>query len=151
MKHIKEKYTLKIETLRVSSKSTGKSEQSKLKNKLKLKIFKVLKSLPGVSRTLLSSILDTKFDPYNLYKLRIIYSDDNNDKTRFSVDTNNELKLEKVKNKLKNFGSISFIWNQAFINYVIVVTIFFQKTHPGLPVAILGFSQRIFELNEIYI
>ena len=33
---------------------------------------------------------------------------------------------------------------------MIIITIFFQKTHPGLPAVILGFSQYILKLNEIY-
>ena len=76
-------------------------------------------------RVLLASILEAKFDPYNFYKLRVIYSDDNNDKTKFLVDTNGELKLEKAKEKLRDFGNTSFIWNQVFINYIIIITIFF--------------------------
>ena len=39
----------------------------------------------------------------------MIYSDDNNDKAKFSVDANNELKFEKAKKKLRDFGSTSFI------------------------------------------
>ena len=39
----------------------------------------------------------------------MIYSDDNNDKTKFLVDTNSELKLEKAKKKLRDFGNTNFI------------------------------------------
>ena len=109
MKHIEEKHALKMETLRVSSKGADRSEQPELEDKLKPEVLEVSKSLPGVSRALLSSILDAKFDPYNLYKLRMVHSDDSNDKTRFSIDANGELKLEKAKGKLRDFGSISFI------------------------------------------
>ena len=122
---MEEEYALKIEALRSIIRRSGTSEQQKKESKLKPEVFKVSKSLPGVSKTLLASILKTKFDPYNLYKLRVIHSDDNNDKAKFSVDTNGELKLEKAKGKLRDFDNTSFIWNQAFINYIIVITIFF--------------------------
>ena len=60
-------------------------------------------------KVFLASILKIKFDFYNLYKLRIIYFDDNNDKVKFSVDINNELKLEKAKGKLRDFDNTNFI------------------------------------------
>ena len=60
-------------------------------------------------KVFLTSILKVKFDFYNLYKLRIIYFDDNNDKAKFLVDINSELKLEKAKKKLRDFGNTSFI------------------------------------------
>ena len=39
----------------------------------------------------------------------MIYSDDNNDKIKFSVDVNSELKLEKAKGKLRDFDNTNFI------------------------------------------
>ena len=54
-------------------------------------------------------ILDVKFDLYNLYKLRVVHSDDSNDKQRFSINVNNEFKIEKVKNKLKDYDIINLI------------------------------------------
>ena len=55
-------------------------EQTEPKGKLKPEILKVLKSLFDISRIFLSYILDVKFDFYNFYKLRVVYSDDSNDK-----------------------------------------------------------------------
>ena len=151
IKQMEEEHAVKMQALRSTLRGAGGSEQLELEGELKPEVLEVSKSLPGISRTLLSSILDAKLDPYNLYKLRVIHSDDSNDKQRFSIDANGDLKLEKAKGKLRDFGSTSFIWNQAFINYTIAITIFFQKTHPGLPAAMLSFSQRILELNEVYI
>ena len=98
-----------MEALRSIIRRSGTSEQQKKKSKFKPEILKVSKSLPNVSKILLTNILKTKFDPYNLYKLRIIYFDDNNDKAKFSVDINNELKFEKAKGKLRDFDNINFI------------------------------------------
>ena len=67
-----------MEALRSIMRGSGGFEQYKLEGKLKPKILKVLKSLTDVSRTLLLNILKIRFDLYNLYKLRIIHSDDNN-------------------------------------------------------------------------
>ena len=55
-------------------------EQLESEGELKSEVLEVLKSLFGVPRALLSSILKTKFDPYNLYKLRVVYSDNSNNK-----------------------------------------------------------------------
>ena len=55
-------------------------EQIEPKSKLKPEIFKVLKSFFNISRIFFLYILDVKFDFYNFYKLRAVYSDDNNDK-----------------------------------------------------------------------
>ena len=106
---MEEKHALKIETLRSIIRKSGTSEQQEKKNEFKPEILKVSKSLPGVLKVLLASILKIKFDPYNLYKLRIIHFDDSNDKVKFLVDTNSELKLEKAKGKLRDFGNTSFI------------------------------------------
>ena len=55
-------------------------EQIELKGKFKPEILKILKSFSSISRILLLYIFDVKFDPYNFYKLRAVYSDDSNDK-----------------------------------------------------------------------
>ena len=55
-------------------------EQTEPEDKLKPKVFKVSKSFFSISRILLLYIFDVKFDFYNLYKLRAVYSDDSNDK-----------------------------------------------------------------------
>ena len=55
-------------------------EQTEPEGKLKSEIFKVLKSLLGIPRIFFLYIFDVKFDFYNLYKLRVVYSDDSNDK-----------------------------------------------------------------------
>ena len=59
-------------------------EQIKLENKLKFKIFKILKSFLDISRIFFLYIFDVKFDFYNFYKLRVVYSDDNNDNNNFN-------------------------------------------------------------------
>ena len=100
-----------MEALHSTVRGSGGFEQYESESELKPKVLKISKSLPGVSRTLLLNILEAKFDPYNLYKLRVIHSDDSNNKQRFLVDVNGELKLEKAKGKLRDFSNISFIWN----------------------------------------
>ena len=71
--------------------------------------IKIFKSLPGIPRALLSSILEANFDPYNLYKLRAVHSDDSSDRQRFSLDSNSDLKLEKAKGKIKDYGGTSLV------------------------------------------
>ena len=39
----------------------------------------------------------------------MIYSDNNNDKAKFSVDINGELKLKKARGKLRDFDNTNFI------------------------------------------
>ena len=77
---MEEEHAVKMEALRSIVRGSGGSEQYEWEGELKPEILKVSKSLPGVSRTLLLNILEAKFDPYNLYKLRVIHSDDSNDK-----------------------------------------------------------------------
>ena len=60
-------------------------------------------------KVFLTNILKIKFDLYNFYKLYIIYFNDSNDKVKFLVDINSELKFEKAKKKLRDFDSTSFI------------------------------------------
>ena len=55
-------------------------EQTEPEGKLKSEIFKVSKSFFSISRIFFLYIFDVKFDFYNLYKLRAVYSDDSNDK-----------------------------------------------------------------------
>ena len=107
-KHTKEKHTAELAVLR-SGMKTGNAEQPEPEGELKPQVLDISKLLPGVPRSLLSSILEEKFDPYNLYKLRAVHSDDYSDKQRFSLDTNGEFKLEKAKGKLKDFGLINVI------------------------------------------
>ena len=78
IKQIEEKHALELQVIRSSMKQGG--EQTEPEGKLKPEILKVSKSLPGIPRIFLLYILDAKFDPYNLYKLRAVYSDDSNDK-----------------------------------------------------------------------
>ena len=77
---MEEEYVVKIKVLRSIVRGSGGSKQYKLEGELKPKVLKVLKSLPVVSRTFLLNILEAKFDLYNFYKLRVIHSDDNNNK-----------------------------------------------------------------------
>ena len=148
---MKEKHTLEMEVLRAGLKTPG-VERSEPEGENKPQVLEVSKSLPGVPRSLLSSILDAKLDPYNLYRLRAMHADDSSDaRQRFSVDSNGEFQLEKAKGKLKDFGTTSAIWLQTFLNYTIAIIIFFGAAHPHLAAAILGFVQRITELNKVYI
>ena len=148
--HTKEKHAAELAVLRSGIK-TGNTEQLEPEGELKPQVLEVSKLLPGVPRNLLSSILEAKLDPYNLYKLRAVDSDDSSDKQRFSLDINSEFKLEKAKGKLKDFGPTSVIWRETFINYTIAITGFFGATNPRLPNALLGFFQRIMKLNDVYI
>ena len=107
LRQMEEEHAIKIQVLRASLKGP---EQHEPEGKLKPEVLKVSKALPGVPRALLSSILEVKFDPFNLYKLRAIHSDDSNNKQRFSLDSNSDLKLEKAKGKLKDYGSTSLVW-----------------------------------------
>ena len=80
LKQMEEEHTIKIEALHSTVRGSGGSKQHKSEDKLKSEVLKVSKSLLNMSRTLLLNILKAKFDPYNLYKLRVIHSDDNNNK-----------------------------------------------------------------------
>ena len=107
LRQMEEEHAIKMQVLRASLKGP---EQHEPEGELKPEVLEVSKSLPGVPRALLSSILEAKFDPYNLYKLRAVHSDDSNDRQRFSLDSNGDLKLEKAKGKLKDYGSTSLVW-----------------------------------------
>ena len=115
------------------------------------KVIEVSKRLPGVPRTLLSAILEGKFDPYNLHKLRTVHADDDADlEQRVSFTEGGSIQVQKAKGKLKDYGTDRSIWEDGFLNYCKAVTSFFGPQNPDLSFRLFEFLHKIVKLGETY-
>ena len=128
------------------------SSNAATQGEIPLQVLEVSSLLPGVPRSYLSSILDGKFDPYNLHKLGPLQGDEEADKQQvFALLENGIFQMQKAKGKLKDYGAHSQIWADGFLSYHIAMTFYFGRTHPTLPSALSVFMQRILRLETIYV
>lgn len=115
------------------------------------KVLGVSKRLPGIPRSLLSAILEGKFDPYNLCKLRTVHADEDTDlQQRVSFTDGGSIHIQKAKGKLKDYGTNRSIWEDGFLSYCKAVTSFFGPTVPDLPFRLFEFLLTITKLEETY-
>lgn len=115
------------------------------------KVLEVSKRLPGVPRTLLSAILEGKFDPYNLHKLRTVHADgDAGLQQRVSFTEEGAIQVQKAKGRLKDYGTNRSIWEDGFLNYCKAVTSFFGSTVHELPFCLFDFLHKIIKLEDTY-
>jgi hypothetical protein len=115
------------------------------------KVLEISKRLSGIPRSLLSAILEGKFDPYNLYKLRTVHADEDTDlQQRVSFTDGGSIHIQKAKGKLKDYGTKRSIWEDGFLNYCKAVTSFFGSTTPDLPFRLFEFLHRVIKLEETH-
>ena len=107
--------------------------------------------LTGIPRVHLASILDGKFDPYNLHKLRARQADeDNADTQKLSITDAGGLQLSKARGKTKDFGNTSEIWIQGVTNYQSAVIALFGTSRPHLGAHLNVFFLQILRIARVY-
>ena len=61
------------------------------------------------------------------------------------------LQLKKTSGSLKDYGSsVQEVWQEAFHNYLTIMTFFFSKGNPELNARISNFYSTINQLSKVY-
>jgi hypothetical protein len=106
---------------------------------------------PGINLVQLDCIYTGSFDPSNLSKLRRLGGPVEDTHANTISIEDKKLRSEPAKGKSKDFGYNSNVWREGFINYITAVLFFFHgSTTPALPLAMMGFYQRIESLGRVY-
>ena len=146
-----EEHQAKMATLTGNSTSAITTEIQSTTGENSPKVLEVSKRLPGIPRALLSAILEGKFDPYNLHKLRVMHADDDTGlQQRVSLTEEGAIQVQKAKGRLKDYGTNRSIWEDGLLNYCKAVTSFFGLTVSELPFYLFDFLHKIIKLEEIY-
>ena len=80
-------------------------------------VLEVSEHLPGIPRAHLLAIFEGKLDPYNLHKLRALLADEEPGTQQVSLSDAGSFQIQKIKGKLKDYGSTHAIWQEGFLNY----------------------------------
>ena len=105
---------------------------------------------PGIPRDLIKKIYFGGFIPANLYKLRHSYGIDDADTSKVITFEGGRVVETAVKGKLKDYGTTSAIWSEAFLNYTAILTYFFGREVPLLNTRLLAFHNEVIELAGVY-
>jgi len=104
----------------------------------------------GIPRDLIKKIYFGGFIPANLYKLRHSYGIDDADTSKVITFEGGRVVETAVKGKLKDYGTTSAIWSEAFLNYTAILIYFFGREAPLLNTRLLAFHNEVIELAGVY-
>lgn len=109
-----------------------------------------LRFLPiGIRFSAYRKIFKKRFEPMNLYKLRHLYGFEDTQEKDGRVVEKGTLKPRKTTGTYKEFGkSVSEVWSEAFVNYMLVVNILFGTSE--LSAALLLFYRQIMTLARTH-
>lgn len=97
----------------------------------------------------IAKIFSNRFQPMNLYKLRLMRGRDDMYRDQVHVDEGT-LKMRKVTGSYKDYGANNTLWSEALLNYTMILMALFGSNIPALYLALASFHQEIMELSTIY-
>ena len=134
-----------------SSSSITMKENDDTIGELSLEAQKVAAHYSDLPQKEIAVIYKGKFILENLYKLQILYEQDNkNQTTQFTIELNSDLQFKCIKGILKDFSNITAIWFTRFLNYCSIMINLFSITFLTLHQKLLIYHQQIIELSSVY-
>jgi hypothetical protein len=105
---------------------------------------------PGVSTRWIIAILNNKFDPLNLCKLRPGQAHLDTEKEQSLQVAGGQVTVRKSTAQMKDYGVTPGVWILAFNTYHSIIDVIHGKAYSELTHAILGFVRQVLELSEVY-
>ena len=104
---------------------------------------------PGIAAELIRKIYDNSFAPTMLPKLRTGRGADAFQESTVQIE-GGELKTGPVPGRLKDFGNDSYIWSDAFENYMSIYSQIHCPKFPTLQAAMFLFHKQIITLSQTF-
>ena len=116
-----------------------------------LEAWKVAAHYSDLPQKEIAAIYKRKFISENLYKLQMLYEQNDKDQTtQFTIELDSDLQFKRIKGTLKDFSNTTAIWFTEFLNYCSIMIDLFSITFSTLHQKLLIYHQQIIELSSVY-